>query len=476
MASQQKYYRCAPPTIKDRLMNEHSKHLNLRILPQSGEFNCASVVAWNALDELGAITGRGVSSIAELSADYGNVIGQCAVSVLIPGLDVLLCQVPTPTTNSRQLRRALPFLVEDLLADELENVHLALPEPLDLSSGEVDVMVISHRLLIHYLDILHSNQLSPDRVCPDILAVPRLGNGWSVLIDGQDIIIRSGDMAGMVAVVDDLEMVFSSLMAQAAPIDYKAGTDAAPYVGSGLLVTLIACEGEAESVKLAAAIASFLRDNYEAVEVRESLYRESVSELLLASYLGDAKLSGETGIANFLQGGYRTAQEHGGSWQQWQPLAAVATVGLVAFLLFSVASGWYFSGKAEVLEEQNIALYKQLFPNERRIVSPRKQFQNHLRQVGDTAADGSFLPLLTKFSGSAFAVSDNGKRGAADISIVKLRYEHTVDGLQLELQSKTIDQLDRLKTNLAKVGLAATVNSATEQGDTMLSRLVVERL
>jgi len=444
-------------------MSEYNKHLLLRILPQPAELSSASSVAWNFVDEQGLVASSGVSSIAELGAQYGDVITQCSVSVIVPGLDVLLCNVATPTSNSRQLNRALPFLVEELLAEELENVHLALAEPLDLSAGTLDVMVISHRILIHYLDVLHSNQLSPDRLTADTLTVPRLGTGWSVLVDGQDIIIRTGLMAGMVAVVDDLEMVFSSLMAEVG--------------GAGLVVTVIASEGEAESVKLAAAIATFLRKNYETLDVREDHYRESVSQMLLGSYLADIDGPAKTVQANFLQGGYGAAEENSSGWESWRPLASLAAVGVVVFLLFSLGSGWYFTAQATGLEEKTRVLYQQLFPTERRIVSPKKQFENHLRQVESPGANGSFLALLTQFTASAFPTDTvSGGRPAGAISIVKLRYDQGVDGLQLELQSKSIDQLDKLKNDLAEVGLRATVNSATEQGDSMVSRLLVERL
>jgi len=445
-------------------MSEHNKHLLLRILPQQAELSSAGTVAWNLVDERGELT-SGVSSIAELGVQVGDVVAQCSVSVIVPGLDVLLCNVATPTSNSRQLNRALPFLVEELLAEELENVHLALAEPLDLSAGNIDVMAISHRVLIHYLDVLHSNKLSPDRLSPDILAVPRLGGSWSVLVDAEDIIIRTGVMAGMVAVVDDLEIVFSSLVARDSSGE------------AGLVVTVIASDGEAENIERATVIATFLRDNYPLLEVKEDRYRESVSQLLLGSYLAECDGPGTSSAANFLQGGYRVTEENSSGWEPWRPAASLAAMGLMVFLLFSLGSGWYFTAKATALAAENKALYQQLFPSERRIVSPKKQFQNHLRLAASPAAHGSFLALLTQFTASVFPVADaaNGRSPAA-ISMVKLRYDQAVDGLHLELQSKTIDQLDLLKNNLADVGLHATVNSATEQGDTMVARLLVERL
>jgi general secretion pathway protein L len=165
-------------------------------------------------------------------------------------------------------------------------------------------------------------------------------------------------------------------------------------------------------------------------------------------------------LLNLLQGGYKV-QRRGQSERQWARVAAVAVIGLMLYCAIAGASGAWFAWQADKVEAQTFSLYRELFPGERRVVSPKKQMQAHLGGSG-IAAGVSPLPLLAK---AALGLRGN------DLRIDELHYRRQRNDLQLQLQTPTLEALDQIKNQLGGVGLSVEINSASQQGASAVGRL-----
>lgn len=172
---------------------------------------------------------------------------------------------------------------------------------------------------------------------------------------------------------------------------------------------------------------------------------------------------------NLLQGGYQIVRRQQANHLAWSKLAAFASLGVAFFLMLSLGGGWYFSYKAERLEEQSVDLYRELFPGERRVVNPRKQMENHLRQKS-LGGQGSFLALLAdtakQFQGES----------SAEVSVNQMRFNDQQGELRLELNSQSLEQLEKFKMRLTEGGLIVDINSASEQADGVIGRVAVRAL
>ena len=122
------------------------------------------------------------------------------------------------------------------------------------------------------------------------------------------------------------------------------------------------------------------------------------------------------------------------------------------------------------MDAEAVLLYQQLFPNERRIVSPKKQMQNHIRLSGG-GKNSDFLPILASLASTLAADSDELK-----LIVDQLRFDGGSGELQIQLRSSSIEKLEQLKRKLEGIGLEADINSAAEQDDYVMGRLVVRRL
>jgi len=71
------------------------------------------------------------------------------VTVLVPAADVLLLEAPAPIRQRAQLQRAVPYAVEDQLAQAVEDLHFALAP--EAQEGRIGVAVLARSALQRWL-------------------------------------------------------------------------------------------------------------------------------------------------------------------------------------------------------------------------------------------------------------------------------------------------------------------------------------
>lgn len=407
----------------------------------AAELDAQTPIRWFVFDADEALQAQGVSPLAQLQPHTAAVFSAGETLVQVPGELVLLTSVRIPSRQLRQIKQALPYMVEELIADNIEEVHMALPNGKPAADASLPVAVIRHHLLIDWLDQLYQYGIRPDRMSPDSLAAPWREHSKSFFIDGGRVLYRDAAHSAQVFFLPQLE-TFLGLMQAQFGIE-EIGAVPRYLVGAG--------SDAADRVQpVVAAVAAQLRGEAETVA-----YGETGAEVLAANALRQR----DDGI-NLLQGGYKVQRRgDGGAWRR---TAVAASIGLLIYCGVSAASGIWFSWRASRVEAQTVALYRELFPQERRVVSPKKQMQAHLR--GARSDLTSPLPLLAK---TALGLRNN------NIQLDELRYSQQRNDLQLQLRAPTLEVFDRIKQQLDGVGLSVEINSAAQRGSETLGRLNV---
>lgn len=101
------------------------------------------------------------------------------VRLLVPGDRVLHAQVKIAAKNPRLIAQALPYALEEQLAEDPEQVHLAHgPRAAD---GQIDVRVVNRAWLEDWLARLRAHGLEPEAVYAELDLIPPPNQGWRVL-------------------------------------------------------------------------------------------------------------------------------------------------------------------------------------------------------------------------------------------------------------------------------------------------------
>lgn len=150
------------------------------------------------------MTGQAISSATESRATGvwtlagGNTIiaePDGPATILVPSESVLLLRVELPLASRAKRIEALPFAIEDRIADPIESVHIALGA--EIAPRTYLVAVVRHALMASWVDAAELGGLGHAAMVPDALALPAPEAGeWCAEADDGRVVVRSGDGTG----------------------------------------------------------------------------------------------------------------------------------------------------------------------------------------------------------------------------------------------------------------------------------------
>ena len=134
-------------------------------------------LAWLALDAQGrALSGANAGAPPAQALEHAQ-----RVVVLVPAEEVVLLDTPRLSVARTQLRKAVPFALEDQLASPVEELHFAVA---DRAIGtRIPVAVIAAATLRDWLARLARDGIKPDALFAETQALPCSDGVGSVLIE-----------------------------------------------------------------------------------------------------------------------------------------------------------------------------------------------------------------------------------------------------------------------------------------------------
>lgn len=384
----------------------------------------AQVRDWITLDEQGQ-----VSSDVHSGAPDRTVCEQAQyVVVLAPAEDVRLCEARVPGRNRQKVLQAIPYALEEQLAEDVEGLHFAIG-PLQ-ESGEYPVAVVSQQRMEAWLASLSTLQLVPDEMVSEIQVLPIEAGSWSMLVDDGRALVRSNSYAGFATDTSTVSTLF----------ELYAGQESAPQrvqVYGNTIIDLGVVDVEMDAGDL--------------------------SPLQLMAWGWKQKTA-----INLLQGKYSQKEDIKQLLSPWRATAALLVAGLVLALVSVGVDSYRLSHQNEALSAQIEQLYKKTFPNAKRVVNARAQMEQQLKrlQLQSGTSQTDFIALLGE-TGNVIKRTQGVEISAASFRDGRLDLELAVDNLQI---------LDKLKQELVASGrLQAEIQSATtEAGQKVKSRLRVK--
>jgi len=354
------------------------------------------------------------------------------VVLLVPDSDVLLSSVSVPSKNRKQLAQAVPFALEESLAEDIEDLHFAIhntgnnKKQAGENTDNNQVAIINRARLSQYLDKLTEVHIPVHYVLPQLFTLETHNNCWTLIVNQQNAQVRLDEFSGFSCNSNMLELFLPEQLEKQTPdaIYSNLGIDALP-----------------------ASLQSIPLEN---IDNSGLVKNDSIISAL---------------PLNLLTGFVRERKASKINFKPWKPAFALA--GLLAAIWLGIL-GWQNHLLSEHRNQLDIAItkvYKNTFP-QGRIVDPPQQMASKLKQLQDNLGKtvDSPLPLIANISPLL--------KKHKDMTLREIRYQD--NELRLVVRAANLTQLETFKQEAGtKNQLDIDIKSSTTTANKVEATLVI---
>ncbi len=355
------------------------------------------------------------------------------VVVLLPAQSLLPLYASLPPLQGQKLRRALPYAVEEQLAEEVEGYHFAIGKRQD--DGRVALLAVNREQMATWQRRMAEVELRPHRALDEAQCLPWQAGEWSLLLESGGALLRLSAHEAYSLPLDGLQPLLETALQQAQELPDALRV----YDARG---------EEAESPVWQGGVGEL------------TLHYEVISDPLALMVAGH-----DQAAINLLQGEFSRKEQLGKLWRPWRASAALLTAWL---MLLGATSLWEYRHLAA--EEQRLyaaveQVYRDTFPEAKNVVNPKVQMERKLAELRGAGGGGAFVSLLAA-SGPLLKLTKGGE-------LQNLRYRQ--GELELELQLADLPALDALKESLQQQGLDVEIRNASSRDNRVEGRLAIRR-
>ena len=341
------------------------------------------------------------------------------VVVFVPASDIAIKRIKVPGSSQRAIRLAAPYMLEETLAQDVEQLCFAFNDiKQDEQGHNCFVAALERKQLEIWLQWLADANIFCKLMIPDALALPVVPQSSSAVMLGEQMLIRLGEWQVM------------SFEANAWPIisQYFKGLD------------------ENEQTIHAYSTLS---------EIPDELTVEYLPEELPLAILAN----NHARKFNLLQGEFQVKEKRSADTMNWLWVAGVACLALILNFGLKGAELYQLSNQQDVLETEIIEKYKTVFPETKRvrISTVRSQLRQKLAEVGNSDDSAGFLTLLVKLEPALASVPE--------IKPQTLKFDGKRQEVRMQTIAKDYQYFEKLKVAFEKAGLTVNLGAQNNQGD-----------
>lgn len=389
-------------------------------------------VKWIKLDSEGNPITRGAEARLE---QVSSVAQNAHVIVLLPLQQMLLSTVNTRARKSKHLQKAIPFALEDEVADDIENLHFALGRR--YGENDYPVAVIEKVTLDSVLETLASAGVYPDILTADVFALPFREGSWTILVEDDRALVRTSNFQGFTIDLHNLQQMLTSSLRQAEITPSE--------------LNIYRCDSPQSGVKSF----TFPINTNELDDCPPGLFADGLDE---------------NECINLLQGSYQKKDKKHRQFAPWKIAAILFGVWVGLSMVSVLIDHARFSKEEKRLDAQIEQELRQTFPDIQNVTAgnARIKMEARLRNfIADTTSNSyaGFMELL--------ALSGESMQQAGNITINTMNYR---DGkLNVNVNSPDVQALDKVKQLLKTKNYFADIQSANTQGAIIEAQLVISK-
>ncbi|MFA0656154.1 type II secretion system protein GspL [Vibrio sp. 10N.222.49.C12] len=314
---------------------------------------------------------------------------------LLPGNECLIKRVEIPKGAARQFDSMLPFLLEDEVAQDIEDLHLTI---LEKDATHATVCGVERDWLKQALDTFREANIIFRKVLPDTLALPLEDQGISALQIDQHWLLRQSN--------------------------YQAVSINEEWLAMFLQSDWVALDDEEQSP----TIFSYTALPSDDVQLQSGIeWQAKPAELVMSLLSQQAITSG----VNLLTGTFKTKSSFSKYWRVWQKVAIAACLLVAVIVTQQVLKVQQYEAQAEAYRTESERIFRSVLPGKQRIPTVsylKRQMNDEAKKYGGSGDGDSllgWLALLPETLGQVKAIEVNSIRYDGNRSEVRLEAKST---------------------------------------------------
>ncbi|MEO7387058.1 MAG: type II secretion system protein GspL [Gammaproteobacteria bacterium] len=403
----------------------------------AGDFGQAE---WAVVDDTGACV---LAPATGPLADAAALGAGRRTLVLVPAVRVLRTRVQVPVKGANKITQALPFALEDLLAEDVEELHFAAGTR--YPDEQVAVAVVRRERMDSWQAQLETAGIQPQALYADSDAVLDIAGTSMLVLEQHQALLRDPGGDPVVSELESLDGLLELWLAQ--PV--AAGIDGTPPPRH-LQVYDATVDG------LPNTVWERYQDRVASLEVR----RLPDGALLRLA----AAVVTQPGV-NLLQGDYARRKSMGNYWPRWRLAAALVATLAAAVIATTGADAWRLKRESAALEAEIRQAASFVFPGTDAGSDLRSLVDAQLNGAGGTAAAAASRQFLETMQTVSVAVAKTG-----NAKVEGVNYRGGV--LELQVRAPSAEALDTIRKFVVEAGkLKADIQSSNAVGDEIQGRI-----
>ncbi len=334
--------------------------------------------------------------------------------------------------EKKHIYKAIPFLLEDELLSDADDLHYVFDEGREKNS--LKVAAVDQQVLTRILEAMQSQHIKLTHCIAEHLFLPESDDHWQIFYRLNQFIIQADNDQCLTIEADHIALALSLL-----------SDDYAQLPSSVALITDSETDYE-EAMKLMPAAMAPL------IEKKPVNYADMLQQQFVKNHK----------TWNFLTGSFAQAKQWLSMLKPWR------WVGLSLVAVFTLNMGLMMAELGQLkdqyaeIESQMDAVFREVQPKGK-IVDHRKQLERQLKALGSANAG---QPFIQRFEQIGRILAEHKVQ-----SLNALNYDMSKSEMRLDFIVQDYAVIESIMTALNASGLKAEIQNSNAQGDQLRTRL-----
>ena len=395
---------------------------------------------WSLCNEAGELTGKITTGALDELSEFA--VNHTAI-VLLNSQCLHISQLQLPTQNMQKMLKAIPYAIEEFIAEDIENFHFVVSK--NKHSDTTSVVGIDKTTLRNIIGPFQQANIIVDKIIPDTLCLAANDTQWVYLNYRDNSYLQTDRLNGM-----------------------ALSHDIAPYIMASKLQDenqkppekiLFFSEREDTLTFDDLSISELVQKND--IEVINITYNTHPLVVFCGNYRQALSL-------NLLQHEFKNKRKTSGYWYHWRYAAALAATWLILHLGLTSFQYSRIANENIITKAKIEKIYKKSFPQSKKIVNPRLQMEQKLKQLKSNSGNSS--------NGLVFLLAESfGAPNLDKINITLQTLTFRNNRMDIGLESKNLQAIENLNKNLNNnKNIKSEITSPPSEKDKVRGNLRIE--